>query len=122
MGIVETPGEEEVASIATDRGLGNVTNFYTKGIIRTKGGTHRISRILVDAGSVVNLMPIYLLHLIGAKLQKAAGMVIRTTTNALAKIAFCADSRIAFADVACDLRVYVLPEDYKPTYPFLLSR
>lgn len=122
VGIVETPEEEEVASIATDRGLGNVTNFYTKGIIRTKGGTYRISRILVDAGSVVNLMPIDLLRLIGAKLQKAGGMVIRTATNALAKIAFCADIRIAIADVACDLRVYALPEEYKPTYPLLLSR
>jgi len=122
VGIVETPGEEEVASIATDRGLGNVTNFYTKGIIRTKGGTYRISRILVDAGSVVNLMPIHLLRLIGAKRQKAGGMVIRTATNALAKVAFCADIRIAIAEVACDLRVYALPEEYKPTYPLLLSR
>lgn len=122
VGIVETPGEEEVASIATDRGLGNVTNFYTKGIIRTKGRTYHISRILVDAGSVVNLMPIHPLQLIGAKLQKAGGMVIRTATNALAKIAFCADIRIAIADVACDLRVYALPEEYKPTYPLLLSR
>lgn len=122
VGIVETPGEEEVASVATDQGLGNVTHFYTKGIIRTKGRTYHISRILVDAGSVFNLMPIHLLQLIGAKLQKAGGMVIRTATKALANIAFCADIRIAIADGACDLRVYTLPEEYKPTYLLLLSR
>lgn len=122
MGIVETDGEEEVATVATDRGLGNVTNFYTKGIIHTKAGPYRISCVLVDAGSVVNLMPIHLLRLIGANPQKARGMVIHTASNAFAKITFCADVLIAIANVACDLRVYALPQEYKPTYPMLLSR
>jgi len=30
----------------------------------------------VDAGSVVNLMPIHLLRFVGAKLRKAGGIVI----------------------------------------------
>jgi len=114
--------EEEALAVATDRDLGDVVNFYTKGIIRTEEGSYRISRILVDAGSVVNLMPIHLLRFIGAKLCKAGGMVIWTATNALAKIAYCADVRITIAGVLCDLRVYALPEEYKPTYPLLLSR
>jgi len=49
-------------------------------------------------------------------------MVIRTATNALAKIAYYADIRITIADVECDLCVYALPREYKPTYPLLLSR
>src|SRR5207237_7878677 len=102
--------------------LGEVANFYTKGTVRTEGGLYRISRILVDAGSVVNQMPIHLLRFIGARLRKAGGMVIRTATNALAKIAYCADVRIAVAGVECDLRVYALPEEYKTTYPLLFSR
>ena len=108
--------------MAIDRNLGDVANLYTKGIVLTEKGTDRVSRILVDAGSVINLMPIHLLKFIGAKLRKAGGMVIRTATNALAKIAYCADIRITIADVPCDLRVYSLPEEYKPTYPLLLSR
>ena len=48
--------------------------------------------------------------------------MIRTATNALAKISYCADVRITIADVPCDLRIYALPEEYKPTYPLLLSR
>ena len=70
----------------------------------------------------MNLMPIHLLKFIGAKLHKAGGMVIRTATKALAKISYCADVRITIADVAYDLRIYALPEEYKPTYPLLLSR
>ena len=114
--------EEEALAVATDRDLGDVANFYTKGIVSTDGGNYGISRILVDAGSVVNLMPIHLLRFIGAKLRKAGGMVIRTAANALARIAYCADVRITIADVSCDLLVYALPEEYKPTYPLLLSR
>ncbi|KAG0124389.1 hypothetical protein HOY82DRAFT_617744 [Tuber indicum] len=119
---IGAPGEGEALAIATDRDLGDVVNFYTKGILRTGRGKYRISRVLVDAGSVVNLMPIHLLRSIGAKLQKAGGMVIRTATNALAEIAHCADIRITVAGVSCDLQVYALPEEYKPTYPLLLSR
>jgi len=112
----------EVHAIATDRDLGNVTNFYTHGTIKTQQGRYSITHILVDAGSVVNLMPIKLLRAIGANLRKANGMVIRTATNALARIAYCADLRITVAGVPCDLRVYALPDEYSPTYPMLLSR
>ena len=111
-----------MSAIATDRDLGDVANFYTKGTVETEKGTYRISRILVDTGSVINLMPIHLLRFIGAKLQKVGGMAIQTAINALAKIFDCADVRITVADVSCDLRIYGLPEEYKPTYPLLLSR
>jgi len=121
-GTQDTPVEEEVHSIATDRDLGDVTNFYTRGTIETKQGKYRITHILVDAGSVVNLMPIKLLRSIGANLRRANGMVIRTATNALARIAYCADLIITVAGVPCNLRVYALPDEYSPTYPMLLSR
>ena len=78
-------------------------------------------KILVDAGSVVNLMPIDLLEFIGAKLHKAGGMVIWTATNVLAKIAYYADIYITIADVKCELCVYAVPREYKPTYLLLLS-
>ena len=76
----------------------------------------------MDAGSVVNLMPIYLLRFIGVKLHKAGWMIIRTATNALAHISYCADILITIAGVACNLRVYALPEEYQLRYPLLLSR
>jgi len=114
--------KEEARAVATDRDLGDVANFYTKGIVRTGEGSYCISRILIDAGSVVNLMTIHLPRVIGAKLRKAGGMIIRTGTTALARIAYCADERITIAGVSCDLPIYALPEEYKPTYPLLLSR
>jgi len=122
VGTQDTPDDEEVHSIVTDRDLGDVTNFYTRGTIRTRKGRYRITHILVDAGSVVNLMPIKLLKAVGANLKKAKGMVIPTATNALARIAYFADLRITVAGVPCDLRVYALPAEYSPTYPMLLSR
>ncbi|RPA88338.1 hypothetical protein L873DRAFT_77493 [Choiromyces venosus 120613-1] len=116
------PGDEEVHSVATDRDLGDVTNFYTSGIVKTRTGRYRITHILVDAGLVVNLMPVKLLKSIGARLTKTNDMVIRTATNALARIDYFADRRIIVAGVPCDLRVYALPAEYSPTYPMLLSR
>ncbi|KAG0138077.1 hypothetical protein HOY82DRAFT_596726 [Tuber indicum] len=118
----ETPGDEGVLSVATDRDLGNVTNFYTRGILQTRKGRYRITRILVDARSVVNLMAIKVLKAVGAKLIKTDGMVIPTATNALARIAYYADIRITIGGVPCDLRVYALPAEYSPTYSMLLSR
>ncbi|RPA91947.1 hypothetical protein L873DRAFT_1848045 [Choiromyces venosus 120613-1] len=41
--------EEEVLAVATDRNLGDVTNFYTKGTIRTPTRYYSVSSILVDA-------------------------------------------------------------------------
>ncbi|RPA92400.1 hypothetical protein L873DRAFT_197374 [Choiromyces venosus 120613-1] len=67
-------------------------------------------------------MPIKLLRAIGAKMMRTNGMVIRTATNALARITHCADLRITVAGVPCDLWVYALPAEYSPTYPMLLSR
>ncbi|RPA95357.1 hypothetical protein L873DRAFT_1813062 [Choiromyces venosus 120613-1] len=113
---------KKVSSVATDQDLGDVANFYTRGVIKTKTGRYRIARILVDAGSVVNLMPIKVLRAIGAKMMRTNGMVIGTATNALARIAHCADLCITVAGVPCDLRVYALPAEYSPTYPMLLSR
>jgi len=121
-GTQETPGEDEVLSVATDRNLGNVTNFYTRGMIQTPKGQYHIKHILVDTGSVVNLMPGKLMKTIGVKLMKTNGMVIRTATNALAKITHYADLRITIAGVPCDLRIYALPVKYTPTYPMLLSQ
>ena len=95
--------EDEALAVVTDLDLGDVANFYTKEVIRTDGGNYQISRILVDASSVVNLMPIHLLRFIGARLCKSGGMVIRTATNALARIVYCADVGITIADVSCDL-------------------
>ena len=108
--IVEAPGVAEVRIIATDRGLGDVTKFYTKGIVRTLAGSYRISRVLVEAGCVFNLMRIHILYLIGAKVQNAGGMMIATVTSALAKSAFFSDGGIAIAEVACDQWVYTLLE------------
>ncbi|KAG0135427.1 hypothetical protein HOY82DRAFT_536723 [Tuber indicum] len=120
-GTQEAP-DEDVLVVATDRDLGDIANFYTKGVVQTQGGQFYVTKILVDAGSVVNLMPIRLLRSMGAKLKRAEGMVIRTATNALAKISYCTDVRVTIARVPCDLRIYALPDEYKPTYPMLLSR
>jgi len=121
-GTQNSPEEEPVLLVATDRSLGDISNFYTQGIITTTAGKYSIRRILVDAGSVVNLMPIKVLKAVGATLNKTSGMVIRTATNALARIAYYADLRVTVAGVPCDLRVYALPSEYSPTYPMLLSR
>jgi len=109
--IEEVPDAQEVSAGVTDRNLGDLINLYTKGIVTTEKGEFCVSRILHDAGSVVNLMPIHLLEFIGAKLRKAGGMVIRTATNALAKIAYYVDIQIMIADVECDLRVYAVREN-----------
>lgn len=122
MTIKEVQDEQEVSAMATDQDLGEVANFFTKGVVRTGKGTYQISIILVDARSVVNLMPIHLLWLIGAKLRKEGATVIRMATNALAKISYSGHVPITTRGLSCDLGLYALSAEYKPTYPLLLSR
>ncbi|KAG0131774.1 hypothetical protein HOY82DRAFT_607535 [Tuber indicum] len=77
----ETHPEQERLAVAIDRDLGEVANCYTKGTVRTVKGLYRISSMLVEADSVVNLIPIDLWELIGAKLPIKGGLVIRTACN-----------------------------------------
>jgi len=105
-------GDEDGHNICTDRNLGNVTNCHTHGTIKTKKGRYSITHILVVAGSVVNLIPIKVLRAIGVNLRNANGMLIHIATNALGRIAYCADWSITVAAVPCDFCVYTLLDEY----------
>lgn len=74
--IEDVPHEQEVSAIVTDQNLGDVINFYSKGIVTKEKGEFCVTRILVDTASVVNHIHIHLHQFMGAKLGKAAGMVI----------------------------------------------
>ncbi|KAG0637063.1 hypothetical protein HOY80DRAFT_1085886 [Tuber brumale] len=101
--------EEQFSALATDQDLGDIINFYNKGTICMVGGSYLITRRLLDAGSTVNLMPIGLPCFVGARLRKAAKMVIQTATQVLALIPYCVEVRIKVAELSCDLHVYALP-------------
>jgi len=73
----DVPGGQEVSAVVTDLNLGEVINFYTKGIGTKEKGGFCVTRSLVDAAaSGVNLMAIHLHQFMGAKLRNAAGIVI----------------------------------------------
>jgi len=75
--IEEVLDEQEVSAVVTDQNLGELINFYPKGIVNKENGGFGIMRILVDAPSVVNLVPIQLHQFIRAKLRKAADILIQ---------------------------------------------
>jgi len=99
-----------------------VLNFYTSARVRSGDKTFEISRVLLDAGSVVNLAPISILQSLGVVLHLTKDLVIRTAASNLVPLEYYADLEIEVASVVAPMRVYAMPATCEPTYGLLLSR
>ncbi|RPA90797.1 hypothetical protein L873DRAFT_1795281 [Choiromyces venosus 120613-1] len=99
-----------------------VTNFYIKARISIDEWTFEINHVLIDAGAVVNLAPIMVLHAIGAKLFPTKDLVIQTAASNLIPLQFYANLEIEVASVMTPIRVFAMLDSCEPTYGLLLSR
>lgn len=63
--------------------------------------SNRIKKILVDAGSMMNL--IYSYHFDSVKLNNAGGKIIQRTINRLTKIFFSAKKCVIIANILYEL-------------------
>ncbi|RPA98777.1 hypothetical protein L873DRAFT_1844074 [Choiromyces venosus 120613-1] len=103
-------------------GPSSISHFCTTAYADTGKRQFQIQKALIDAGSVVNLMPLSALEDIGAHLKKTNGLVIRTTTSAMVQIDWYADFNVMVAGVTTPLRVYAMPQKYNLSYALLLGR
>ncbi|KAI5803958.1 hypothetical protein DFH27DRAFT_524415 [Peziza echinospora] len=105
-----------------------VVNFYTEGDVYVtnwvNGIRHerlfRLSRILIDGGSVVNLIPLEAAKKMGLMLQPSNDLRIRTATNEIKQIDFSCQVILKISGVTCSIRAYCIPQ--RVNYNMLLGR
>jgi hypothetical protein len=103
-----------------------VTNFYTTGKInqvsRQEVTVYSIGKILVDSGSVLNLMPEYLARYLNLRLSPTKSLMMRTAAAEVSIIQWYVDLDIEIAGVTATSRVYCIPAPARPSYTLLLGR
>ena len=112
---------------ALPEGLLPVVNFYTYGMVRSannldEDGTHSLGKILIDGGSVTNIMPFYLAKKLKLNLAPTMGLAIRTATAHVTRINWQCSLDITIAGVTATATVYCIPEPSGPSYTLLLGR
>jgi hypothetical protein len=105
-----------------------VTNFYTIGNINlaSRGDAevtvYSIGKILVDSGSVLNLIPEYLARHLNLRLSPTKSLMMRTAAAEVSIIRWYVDLDIEVAGVTATSRVYCIPAPARPSYTLLLGR
>jgi hypothetical protein len=112
-----------------------VTNFYTVGKVNlapcqalgpcqgvSDVTVYSIAKILVDSGSVLNLMPEYFARHLGFHLSPTKSLMMRTAAAEVSVIQWYVDVDIEIAGVISTSRVYCVPAPARPSYTLLLGR
>ena len=112
----------EAALVGKYTNSDEIITFYTSACVKMGDKTFEVSRVLLDAGSVVSLAPISVLRALGAPLHRTKDLVIRTAASNLIPLEYYADLDIEVASVVAPMRVFAMPATCEPTYRLLLSR
>ena len=104
-----------------------VTNFYTEGKLSQGLRSWPITDILIDGGSVVNIMPEYIARACNLITLPTSNCTLQTATSAVAHITEYTDVELEIAGVICETRIYIMPNnqtepDGVPCYAILLGR
>ena len=97
---------------------GEMVNFYTEGMVN--GDKEALSKILVDGGSVVNLIPDRIARQYRLKRSQNTNLQIRTATGSIVPIAYCVQFDLTIAGVTANIKAYIL--SLPTTYNLLLGR
>ena len=97
-----------------------MVNFYTEGIVHSKTESTPLRQILVDGGSVVNLIPNVVARQCGLPFCQNDDLQIRTATGATLDIHYYTKFDINVAGCTANIRAYIIP--MATTYTLLLGR
>ena len=99
-----------------------VVNFHTEGKVEVKGKEKHLHRVLIDGGSVVNLIPDVVARELGLTFcqSKDRMLTIRTATGTTLQIRYYARFDVNIAGVTANIRAYIIPR--MTTYTLLLGR
>ena len=85
------------------------------------GKQFEIDKVMIDPGSVVNLVSIEVLERIGAPLSPVHDLTIRTATSEVTRIRYCSDVDTIVAGVKVHIRIHAIPREFALLYGLLLS-
>jgi len=91
-----------------------ITNFYTMAKVNQHGPesnlkVFQVSKILIDGGSVLNIIPLHLARQMGLKLIDQNEVVMRTATSTYYSINYYIMMDISIAGVSATIRCYCPP-------------
>ena len=114
--------EEEVLNVdqVIAEPIGEVANFHTCGIVKEK--RRILHKILVDGGSVINLMPDAVARELGLRFCNADRRThIGTATGATFGINFFVQFDLTIANVTANIKAYLIPNPAVVTFSLLLG-
>jgi hypothetical protein len=105
---------------------GRIVNFYTTARVTQSGGNHPVctlKRVLIDGGSVLNMMPLALAEKMHLDLKPQTEVVMRTAASTFHEIKYYVNLDITVAGVTATIRCYCLPGfGVQSSYTLLLGR
>ena len=110
------------AGVARERNKQPCTNFYTTAMLTVNRKQFQIDKVMIDAGSVVNLSSIDVLEKLGVRLFPVHNLTIRMATSVLTEIPYYSDLELEVSGVKTAIRVYAIPREFSLAYGMLLSR
>ena len=102
-----------------------ITNFYTEAKVNQHGPesnpkVFQVSKILINRGSVLNMIPLHLARQMGLKLIDQNEVLMRTAASTYHSINHYVMMDISIAGVLATIQCYCLPS--RPSYSILLGR
>ena len=105
---------------------GRIVNFYTTARVTQPGGRLppcTLKRVLVDGGSVLNMMPLSLARRMALTLVPQKEIVMKTAASTFHEIKYYVNLTVTVAGVTATIRCYCLPETGgSSSYTMLLGR
>ena len=98
------------------------TNFFMTETLTVNRKQFKIKKVIIDAGSVVNLSSIEVLEKIGVALFPVYNLTIRTATSPVTEIEYYSDVEIEVSGVHTLIHVYAIPREFSLAYGILISR
>jgi len=110
---------------ALPEAIGRIVNFYMTANVMQSGRGYPLAtlkRVLVDEGSVLNMMPLSLARKMGFTLQPQTKVVMRTAASTYHEIEYYVNLDITVAGIIASIRCYCLPDlDTRIAYTLLLG-
>ena len=112
---------------ALPESVGRIVNFYTTARVKESGKSHLatgvLKRVLVDGGSVLNMMPLALARRMDLTLRPQTDIVMKTAASTFHEIKYYVNLEVTVAGVTASIRCYCLPEEGgRSSYTLLLGR
>jgi hypothetical protein len=121
-----TSGRSGDMGHAWPEAIGRIVNFYTTAQVMQSGrkqSSFTLKRVLVDGGSVLNMIPLSLARKMDLTLRPQTEVIMKTAASTFHEIKYYVNLDVTVAGVTASIRCYCLPgTNDKLSYTLLLGR